>query len=138
MEKPVVVTRHDLTNPTGPQTSGINRGEAFAHPGVWAGVAAFPGGAATGWHHHGGYATYAYITAGGMTVEYGRGGHDLVNVGPGDFVYIPAHLVHRESVSPEGGEGVVLRVGGQGALVINVDGPEPEERSPSRVDDVAE
>jgi uncharacterized RmlC-like cupin family protein len=44
-------------------------------------------------------------------------------VSTGDFVYIPARLVHRETVAPEGGTGVVVRVGGQGPTVHNVDGP---------------
>jgi uncharacterized RmlC-like cupin family protein len=54
----------------------MQRGEAFAHDGVWAGFSAFSGGATTGWHHHGDYATYGYITQGKMTVEYGPNGTD--------------------------------------------------------------
>jgi hypothetical protein len=39
--------------------------------------------------------------------------------GEGDFIYIP------EVVAAEGGEGVVVRVGGVGASVFNVEGPDP-------------
>jgi uncharacterized RmlC-like cupin family protein len=59
-----------------------------------------------------------------MTVEFGPGGSELVEIGEGDFIYIPAHLIHRESVAPEGGEGVIMRVG-VGATVFNVEGPDP-------------
>jgi hypothetical protein len=45
--------------------------------------------------------------------------------GEGDFIYIPEHLIHREVVAAEGGEGVVVRVGGVGASVFNVEGPDP-------------
>lgn len=125
MECPEVVTKRELESPASEQSTGMQRGEAFAHDGVWAGFSAFPGGATTGWHHHGEYATYAYITQGQMTVEYGPDGKEVVEVGVGDFVYIPAHLIHRESVAPEGGAGVVVRVGRDGATVFNVDGPDP-------------
>lgn len=121
--RPVVVTREQLSSPPAEQSAGMQRGEAFAHDGVWAGFSAAPGNATTGWHHHGDYATYAYITDGRMTVEYGAVG-DAVDVEAGGFAYIPAHLVHRESVAPEGGSGVIVRVGGSGPTVINVDGPD--------------
>jgi uncharacterized RmlC-like cupin family protein len=60
-----------------------------------------------------------------MTVEFGPGGTELIVIGEGDFIYIPAHLIHRESVVPEGGAGVIVRVGGVGATVFNVEGPDP-------------
>lgn len=126
MEGPQVIKRHELENPPGEQSSGMQRGEAFAHDGVWAGFSAFPGGATTGWHHHGDYATYGYITKGKLTVESGPDGTDLLEVSAGDFIYIPAHFVHRESVGPEGGEGAIVRVGGDGTTTFNVDGPTSE------------
>jgi uncharacterized RmlC-like cupin family protein len=125
MDHPQVITKQQLQNPPAEQTTNLQRGQAFAHDGVWAGFAVFPGGASTGWHHHGDYATYGYITSGAMTVEFGPGGRELVQIGEGDFIYIPGHLVHRESVAPDGGAGVAVRVGGVGATVFNVEGPDP-------------
>jgi uncharacterized RmlC-like cupin family protein len=116
-----VVTGEELASPPEEQSAGMQRGQAFAHEGVWAGFATFPARASTGWHHHGGYATYAYITSGVMTVESGPGGSDVVEVHEGDFVHIPAGLIHRESVSADGAGGVVVRVGGAGATVVNVE-----------------
>jgi uncharacterized RmlC-like cupin family protein len=124
MERPEVVRRQELESPPLEQSSGMQRGQAFAHEGVWAGFAAFPGGATTGWHHHGDYATYAYITEGRMTVEYGPRGSEATEVYAGDFVFVPAGLVHRESVPEEGCAGVIVRLGGRGPTVINLDGPE--------------
>jgi hypothetical protein len=57
MDRPQVITRQALANPPAEQTTNIQRGQAFAHDGVWAGFVDFPGGASTGWHHHGDYAT---------------------------------------------------------------------------------
>jgi uncharacterized RmlC-like cupin family protein len=120
MDKPQIVTGTDLAQPGVEQTEGMARGQAFAHDGVWAGFSVFPGGATTGWHHHGDYATYAYITEGTMTLEYAD---EVAHVHAGDFVYIPANFIHRESVPDEGGGGVVVRVGGTGPTVYNVDAP---------------
>jgi mannose-6-phosphate isomerase-like protein (cupin superfamily) len=85
--------------------------------------------ASTGWSHHGDYPTHAFITRGGMTVEFRPGGTEQDEVGEGDFIYIPIyipeHLIHREAVAARGGERVVVRVGGVGASVFNVEGPDP-------------
>jgi uncharacterized RmlC-like cupin family protein len=89
MDRPQVITKQALANPLAEQTTNIQRGQAFAHDGVWAGFVDFPGGASTGWHHHGDYATYGYVTSGAMTVEFGPGGRELVEIGEGDFIYIP-------------------------------------------------
>jgi uncharacterized RmlC-like cupin family protein len=127
---PIVVSGDALAAPPSEQSAGMQRGEAFAHDGVWAGFSHFPGGACTGWHHHGDYATYAYITEGGMDVEYGPGGDNSITVHEGDFVYIPARFVHRETVSAEGGAGVVVRVGGSGQTTYNIDSPDEEPSTP--------
>ncbi len=128
MHRPQVVTKDELETPPTEQSSGMQRGEAFAHDGVWAGFAVFAAGASTGWHHHGDYATYAYITSGGMTVEFGPGGGETVDVEAGEFVFIPARLVHRETVSDAGGSGAIVRVGGEGPTVHNVEGPNDPPR----------
>jgi uncharacterized RmlC-like cupin family protein len=81
----------------------------------------------TGWHHHGDYATYAHITDGEMLIEFGPGGGESVVARAGDAVYIPGNFVHRETVAPQGSAGFVVRTGGAGTTVHNVDGPEPVE-----------
>jgi uncharacterized RmlC-like cupin family protein len=78
VDRPEVITKQELQNPPAEQSASMQRGQAFAHDGIWAGFAVFPGGASTSWHHHGDYATYAYITSGGLTVEFGPGGTELV------------------------------------------------------------
>ena len=126
---PKVVDLRSLDSPATEQSTGMQRGEAFFHPGVWAGYTVFPPDATTGWHHHGDYATYAYITDGTVTVDYGPGGAESVEVRAGQFVHIPARFVHRETVTSEGGAGVVVRVGGEGPTVRNVDSPDASPHS---------
>lgn len=126
MDTPEIVTKDQLAEPRVEQTEGMARGQAFAHDGVWAGYSVFPGGATTGWHHHGDYATYGYITEGTLVLEHGD---EILHVHAGDFVYIPARLVHRESVPEQGGAGAVIRVGGEGQTVFNVEGPDVLDES---------
>jgi hypothetical protein len=66
---------------------------------VFRGYSVFPGGAATGWHHHGGYATYAQMTDGEMTIEFGPVSAESAVAPVGDAVFIPDHLVRRETVA---------------------------------------
>ena len=37
MTKPEIVTREQLTDPSAEQSSGMQRGQAFAHDSVWCG-----------------------------------------------------------------------------------------------------
>ena len=44
MDRPEVITKQQLQNPPAEQSGGMQRGQAFAHDGIWAGFAVFPGG----------------------------------------------------------------------------------------------
>ena len=50
----------------------------------------------SGWHHHGGYETVIYVLTGLLRMEFGPGGATTIVAGPGDFVYVPTGVVHRE------------------------------------------
>lgn len=108
------------------QTAGLRREQAFAGEGVWVGVARTPPGVASGWHHHGDHDTYVYVLSGRAKLEFGPGGKQTVEGGPGAFVNIQRRVVHRESnVADVEAEFVVFRVG-SGQPLFNVDGPEPD------------
>jgi uncharacterized RmlC-like cupin family protein len=77
----------------------------------------------SGWHHHGGHDTYFYVSAGRAVVEFGPGGMDQVDAGPGDFVHVPAHTVHRESNPTDEVSVLIAFRSGSGQVVVNVDGP---------------
>jgi uncharacterized RmlC-like cupin family protein len=107
-------------------TPGMDRREAFVEDGAWAGTLRTEAGVMTGWHLHAGYDTYIHVNSGEAHVEYGPGGHDGIDAGPGDFILIPRGVIHREGTAAgsNGVEAVIVRVG-HGEVVTNVDGPEP-------------
>ena len=123
MARPHLVRRDEFKEAA--QTPGIVRRAAFATEGVWAGVANTEPGMVSGWHHHGDHSTYLYIASGRFRLESGPLGRDVFEGEPGDFVKIPARVVHRESnPASERGHTIVVRIG-TGPVVVNVDGPDP-------------
>jgi uncharacterized RmlC-like cupin family protein len=116
-----VVTPGDRTS--GPPTPGMDRQQAFANDGMWSGFVRTEAGMVSGWHHHGDYDSVIYVLTGSLKMEFGPGGSNTVEAGPGDFVHVPRGAVHRES-NPSGqpADIVVVRAG-RGESTINVDGP---------------
>ena len=68
----------------------IHRRQAFAKPGLWAGLTTTEPGLVSGWHHHGGHDTIVYLISGSVAIEFGEGGRQAVQAGAGDFLVIPA------------------------------------------------
>jgi uncharacterized RmlC-like cupin family protein len=102
----------------------IHRRQAFAKPGLWAGLATTEPGLASGWHHHDSHDTIVYGLSGRLIVEFGSGGGYTIEAAAGDFLVIPSGLVHREITPPEApAEFVVIRSGGDGPPTVEVDGP---------------
>jgi uncharacterized RmlC-like cupin family protein len=109
----------------GPVTAGMVREEALATGGMWSGTARTEPGMVSGWHHHGEYETTIYVLSGALRLEFGPGGADAVQAGPGDFVHVPAGVVHREgNPSGEPADLVLVRAG-RGESTVNLDGPAP-------------
>jgi uncharacterized RmlC-like cupin family protein len=118
----VLVVRPGDRKP-GPSTPGLERQQAVATDTMWSGTARTQAGMVSGWHHHGEYETTIYVLTGALLLEFGPGGSRAVRAGPGDFVYVPKGVVHRESnPSAEPADIVVVRAG-LGESTINVDGP---------------
>src|SRR5262245_22188593 len=112
--------RHE---PAGPTTPGMHRLEALAEDGVWLGTVTTEPNVLTGWHHHGDYDTYIYVTAGAARLDtFEDGAIRRHEAGPGSFVIVAKGTAHREgSMSPMGVEAVLVRVG-TGQLVFPVEG----------------
>jgi uncharacterized RmlC-like cupin family protein len=122
MTEPVRVVRADELVDADP-TPGMRRQQAFAAPGLWAGVVHTEPGATSGWHHHGGHETSLYVVAGRMRLEFGPGGTQVAEAGPGEFLHVPAGTVHRESNPDAGVSTAVIARAGDGPPTINVEGP---------------
>jgi uncharacterized RmlC-like cupin family protein len=125
MSEPVRVIRQDDLEDADP-TPGMHRKRAFEAPGLWTGHVTTEPGATSGWHHHGDHETTLFIIDGAMRLEFGPDGSEVVEAGPGDFVHVPAHVVHRESNPTDNPAHAVIVRAGEGAPTINVDGPSPE------------
>lgn len=104
-------------------TSGIVREEAFAVDGMWAGLVRTAPGAASGWHHHGGYETSIYVAVGSLRMESGQGGRAVIDAGVGTFLHVPPGAIHRESNPGDTDSELVVVRAGRGVPTINVEGP---------------
>ncbi len=120
-EQILVVTPGDRK--PGPSTPGMDRQQAFATEGMWSGFARTDAGMVSGWHHHGEYETTIYVLTGALRMEFGPNGSKTVEAGPGDFVYVPKGVVHRESNGSAVPADLVVVRAGRGESTINVDGP---------------
>ena len=48
-------------------------------------------------HHHGEAETAVYVISGRLRVHFGEGFEEYVEAGPGDFIFVPAHIHHIEA-----------------------------------------
>lgn len=104
-------------------TPGMIREEAIATDRMWAGLARTAPGMVSGWHHHGDHESTIYVLSGALRMEFGPGGGEVLEAGPGDFLFVARGAVHRESNSAEEESQIVVVRSGSGEPVINVDGP---------------
>jgi uncharacterized RmlC-like cupin family protein len=122
MTDDVRLIRADQRTP-GPSTSGMIREEAVATEGMWAGLATTEPGSISGWHHHAGFESAIFVLSGALRMEFGPGGTEVVDAGPGDYVYVAPGVIHRESNPTDGPAEIVVVRAGSGVPVVNVDGP---------------
>ena len=83
------------------QTPGSTRLAAIA-PGMgidsalWGGLFEVKAGARTGIHHHGEQYTIAYVLEGVCEVRWGAEGEYEASAKAGDFIHVPAFVLHME------------------------------------------
>jgi uncharacterized RmlC-like cupin family protein len=56
-------------------------------------------------------------------MEFGPGGTEVLEAGPGDFLHVASRAVHRESNPSKEEARIVVVRSGSGDPVFNVDGP---------------
>ena len=105
-------------------TAGMQREEAYADDERWLGFVRTDADIEGGCHHHGERDSFIYVLRGSISIDFGPGGRDRITAHPGDFIFNPARMVHREITGHEPGELIVLRLG-PGPQVVNVEGPDP-------------
>jgi uncharacterized RmlC-like cupin family protein len=114
------------------QTSGMQRLEAISGKTVgaqnlWMGQTLVPASTASGNHHHGASETAIYVVAGHpvfvfLDVEGDEPAERRVETAPGDFVFVPPFVPHREENPDAEAEAVVLIARTtQEAIVVNLE-----------------
>jgi uncharacterized RmlC-like cupin family protein len=83
------------------QTPGSERRAAIGpalgiSSAIWGGLFEVLPGSKTGIHHHGEQETIAYVLSGNCEVRWGERGESVVRAKAGDFIHVPAFLLHRE------------------------------------------
>jgi uncharacterized RmlC-like cupin family protein len=111
-----MVTEHPTVRVVGPaefdsgtaQTPGSLRLAAVApqlgiQSVLWGGLFEVEPGARTGIHHHGEQQTIAYVLSGVCEVRWGARGECAARAKAGDFIHVPAFLLHME-INPSDSE----------------------------------
>ena len=71
-------------------------------------------------HHHGEAETAAYVLKGRLRVYFGDEFKEYIEAGPGDFIYVPAHLPHIEG-NPYNDPAEAVLSRGPDNIVVNME-----------------
>ncbi len=106
------------------RTAGVSA-ETCGASGVWMGEFTNEPGFRSGAHHHGDVESAIYVLEGTIRFRWGERLQHSAEASAGDFIFVPAHLVHQEinASSSERVVGILAR-GGSENVVVNVDLPE--------------
>lgn len=115
------------------QTAGMRRAEAISGKTVgarnlWMGEAHVPASTASANHHHGDSETAIYIVSGNpvfvfLDTEGDEPVETRIETSPGDYVFVPPWVPHREeNPDPDSEAVVVLARTTQEAIVVNLKG----------------
>ena len=98
--------------------------ETTGSTNIWSGWVTTPAGLKSSVHHHGDCETAIYVIKGRALFRFGEKLEHEVEVGPGDFLFVPPYEIHQEEnlSDTEPCELIVSR-GCSGILTINVDDP---------------
>jgi uncharacterized RmlC-like cupin family protein len=111
------------------QTSGMIRAAAISGPlvgshSLWMGTTVLPPQTSSGDHHHGASETGIYVVSGHPAFVFrdpATSRLTRLETGPGDFVWVPPHVPHREeNTSPDAEAVVVIARTTQEAIVVNM------------------
>jgi uncharacterized RmlC-like cupin family protein len=111
------------------QTAGMQRaaaisGDLVGARDLWMGRTVVEAGASSGDHHHGESETGIYVVSGHPVFVFrdpASGDITRMETSPGDYVWVPPHVPHREeNPSPDTDAVVVIARSTQEAIVVNV------------------
>lgn len=95
---------------------------------IWSGYVVTPPGTASGAHHHGDCESAIYVIRGRVRFYFGQRLERTVDVGPGDFLFIPPNEIHaEENLSDSEPVEFIVSRGCTSMLVVNVPDPRSEK-----------
>ena len=109
------------------QTPGMDRAEGIGArtvgaTGLWVGHVTVAAGVRSGAHHHGEVESAIYVLSGNARFRFGDRLEDSVDAGPGDFIFVPPHVVHQEiNLSGEAAVEMIVARSSQENVVVNVE-----------------
>ena len=120
--------RGDTLSANTAQTAGMTRfaaisGTATGAQAIWMGRTHVAPNSASGPHHHGASETGIYVVSGHPIFIYHDGDREVrLQTAPGDYVYVPPFVPHREE-NPSGSDEAVVVIARttQEAIVVNLD-----------------
>jgi uncharacterized RmlC-like cupin family protein len=120
------------------QTGGMTRREAISGKNagserIWMGQTHVAPGVSSGDHHHGATETAIYVLSGNPVFVFAEGDREVrLETSPGDYIFVPPYVPHREE-NPGGQEAVVVIArSSQEAVVVNLDSLWPGGRARPR------
>jgi uncharacterized RmlC-like cupin family protein len=122
----------DVTGDT-TQTSGMRRREAISGKSVgseklWMGQTHVAAGVKSADHHHGESETAIYVVSGTPSFVFAEGDKEVRrSAKPGDYIFVPPYVPHREENSGTEEAVVVIARSTQEAIVVNLPSLWPTE-----------
>jgi uncharacterized RmlC-like cupin family protein len=115
----------ELTGDTG-QTSGMTRREAISGKStgaekLWMGQTHVAAGARSGDHHHGESETAIYVVSGNPVFVFAENDREIrLETKPGDYIFVPPYVPHREENPGDSEAVVVIARSTQEAIIVNL------------------
>jgi uncharacterized RmlC-like cupin family protein len=116
----------ELRGDTG-QTPGMTRLEAISGKNsgsakIWMGQTHVAPGTRSGDHHHGPAETAIYVVSGTPAFVFAEGDDEIrLEAAPGDYIFVPPYVPHREENPGRDEAVVVIARSSQEAIVVNLD-----------------
>ena len=132
-EQQVRIVRPHERDATTAQTPGMARvagvsANTCGSSSIWMGEVVTEPGFRSGAHHHGDVESAIYVLRGTYRFRWGARLEHSADGGAGDFIFVPAQVLHQEiNTSTTEGLVFVLARGSQENVVVNVEVPEAAE-----------
>ena len=98
--------------------------ETTGSTNIWSGWVTTPPGLTSTVHHHGDCETAIYVIKGRARFLFGAKLENEIEVGPGDFLFVPPFEIHQEvNLSDTEPCELIVSRGCSGILTVNVDDP---------------